>query len=235
VRPIARPVLLRYQTVPDFRFRLDAQGRFANGSSLKPYSLSTEGSGSLERRGSFVDWSLRVASMTIEGRRIQASAPLVEFKVRTDLLGEEIDAPEIETRGLKELAIDADPNDLSGPVDAWTAYPESAVKAGDLIAAMRVEGILPLPDDSPVRNTIAVVARGLTNIGGREFLLGQITGAVEARHTQGFLVAQAGGYWLIDVATGLHSGRVRLDVSVGGGSSGRQTGVVTADFDYRPS
>jgi len=234
VRPIQRPVLLRYQSVAQFRFTLRAEGRFEEArSGLRPFSLATEGAGSIRRQGSIVDWSVQVTSMTVEDRVLKASVPLVEFRVRTDPLGDEIDSPDIEAPGLRELAIAADPADISGPVDAWIGYPEAAVKAGDLITPMSIEGLLPLPDGASIHNTVTVVARGLATVDGRELLVGEVVGGVAAAHAGTEFSAQAKGYWLIDLETGLHRGRVRLDV-VSSGRSLRQRGIVSADFDYRP-
>lgn len=168
-----------------------------------------------------------VSELTVNGRSVAASEPLVVVESRSDSQGANVADLSIAFPGFSLLGMPIPAPDTP-QYQLWRdlfaadlAYAVRPISEGDEVferssyhrlLGEQVRTILGDERTQIAENTFATVARGIVRRDSKRFLLVQLSGQIAAQTGTNVLTMEAGGYALIDLASGLSEGISRTQI-----------------------
>ena len=178
-------------------------------------------------RGGFIR-RFAVSELTINEQHITADRPLVVIEAWSDPQGGNVSDLDVSFPGLVDRGL-APPPPNTPQHQLWIdlfaadlAYAARPVRAGSSVfdegsyrrlLERQIRGIMGDPDAIIEENSVATLAKGLTTLAGREFLVAELAGRIVGWSGANRLIMEIGGFGLIDPKTGISSGTSRTDIT----------------------
>jgi hypothetical protein len=233
---IRQPVDLRVGAANAVEGRL--QLTHADPSLMLPKHNDVRIQGTVRPEGAAFRFEATVPELLIEGRRLPLPGTLLAVRGLMDVRGAwnetEIDPlPQIRTADKGKL-IPVGGHLIGRKLATGPVFAGRPIRTGDeMFASRELDRRLTVTegeDYAVARNTLSARARGLTEIAGRSYVVGAVSGTIDivGKNGDAYQIAPR-GHVLIDRATGLPRGVMRLAMT---GSEGGRPVNRTADLTF---